>query len=133
MCPFRMTQRAPCALFLNAPLPLFQAAGNPRRILTITRKKKKVNCSASFGKPHDHSSLMMPNSLPCDGIIILNCSHLEYIRNPVISDISHEVDSLLGKSYFWGLTDHEKLKIILDCAVLVDQLSRKLYIEQLAL
>ena len=29
MCPFRMTQRAPCALFLNAPLPLFQAAGNP--------------------------------------------------------------------------------------------------------
>ena len=24
-----MTQRAPCALFLNAPLPLFQAAGNP--------------------------------------------------------------------------------------------------------
>ena len=30
MCPFRMTQRAPCALFLNAPLPLFQAAGNPR-------------------------------------------------------------------------------------------------------
>ena len=30
MCPFRMTQRAPCALFLNAPLPLFQAAGNPK-------------------------------------------------------------------------------------------------------
>ena len=24
-----MTQRAQCALFLNAPLPLFQAAGNP--------------------------------------------------------------------------------------------------------
>ena len=33
MCPFGMTQRALCALFLNAPLPLFQAAGNPTVVL----------------------------------------------------------------------------------------------------
>ena len=37
MCPFRMTQSAPCALFLNAPLPLFQAAGNPNVVSILIR------------------------------------------------------------------------------------------------
>ena len=43
------------------------------------------------------------------------------------------VDSLLGESYmyFWDLTDHEKLRIILDYTVLDDQQSGKLQIEQL--
>ena len=41
MCPFRMTQRAPCALFLNAPLPLFQAAGN--RIILLV-----LSCRGSY-------------------------------------------------------------------------------------
>ena len=31
---------------------------------------------------------------------VLYCSALEYTRNPVISDISYEVDSLLNKPYF---------------------------------
>ena len=64
---------------------------------------------------------------------ILNCMHLELTRNSVVSDISHEVDSLLGASgsYVRDLTDHEKLRIILDCAVLVDKLNGKLHIEQL--
>ena len=61
---------------------------------------------------------------------VLYCSALEYTRNSVISDISHEVDSLLNKPYFSDLTDDEKLQIILDCTVLVDQQNRKLQIEQ---
>ena len=37
MCPFWMTQRAPCALFLNAPpLPLFQAAGNSMKLEPVS-------------------------------------------------------------------------------------------------
>ena len=43
----------------------------------------------------------------------------------------HEVDSLLNKPYFSDLTDDEKLQIILDCTVLVDQQNRKLQSEQL--
>ena len=57
--------------------------------------------------------------------------HLEFTRNSVISDISHEVDSLLGESYFLDLTDYKKLRIVLGCTVLVDQLNGKLHIEQL--
>ena len=62
---------------------------------------------------------------------ILNYMHLEFTRKFVISGISHEVDSLLGESYFRDLTDHEKLRIILDCTVLVDVSNGKLHIEQL--
>ena len=63
---------------------------------------------------------------------VLYCSALEYTctRNPVIRDTLHEVDSLLIKPYFSDLTDDEKLQIILDCTVLVDQQNRKLQIEQ---
>ena len=61
---------------------------------------------------------------------VLYYSALEYTRNTVISDISHEVDSLLNKPYFWDLTDDEKLQIILDCTVLVDQQNIKLQREQ---
>ena len=43
------------------------------------------------------------------------CSALDYTRNSVLSDISHEVASLLNKPYFSDLTDDEKLQIILDC------------------
>ena len=63
--------------------------------------------------------------------IVLYCSALEYTRNPVIGDISHEVDLLLNKPYFSDLTD-EKFQIILDCIVLVDQQNRKLQTEQLS-
>ena len=64
---------------------------------------------------------------------VLYCSALEYAyaRNPVISDISHEVDSLLNKPYFSDFTADEKLQHILDCTVLIDQQNRKLQIEQL--
>ena len=31
---------------------------------------------------------------------ILNCSYLEYTRNPIISEIEREIDSLLGKLCF---------------------------------
>ena len=61
---------------------------------------------------------------------VLYCLALEYTRNPVISDISHDVDSLLNKPYFSDFTDDEKLQIILDCTLLVNQQNRKLHIEQ---
>ena len=63
---------------------------------------------------------------------ILNCSYLEYIRNPIISTTEQEVDSLLGKSCFQEITDHEKLCIILDCTILSDQPSSRLRIDQLS-
>ena len=48
MCPFGMTQRAPCALFLNAPLPLFQAAGNPSTYINAYQKLARANWNNSF-------------------------------------------------------------------------------------
>ena len=63
---------------------------------------------------------------------ILNGSYLEYIRNPIIGTIEQEVDSLLGKSCFQEITDHEKLCIILDCTILLDQPSSRLRIDQLS-
>ena len=60
---------------------------------------------------------------------VFHCSTLEYKRNPVNSDISHEANSLFGKSYYLDLTDDEKLQTFLDCTILVDQQNRKLHIE----
>ena len=57
---------------------------------------------------------------------ILNLFYLEYIRNPIIRLIDQEVVSLLGKSCFQEIPDHEKLCIILDCTrILLDQSSSK--------
>ena len=42
-----MTQCAPCALFLNAPLPLFQAAGNPNSFPTLT--SESINLVQKLG------------------------------------------------------------------------------------
>ena len=60
MCPFRMTQRAPSALFLNAPLPLFQAAGNPNQPFSFNSlglsapeeacsRNVRASCTLKFG------------------------------------------------------------------------------------
>ena len=56
---------------------------------------------------------------------------MEKTRNSVINDISHEVNSVLDKSCFTDLIDNEKIHIILDCTVLVDQHHGKLQLDHL--
>ena len=60
MCPFRMTQRAPCALFLNAPLPLLQAAGNPipLGIITVYEPPHEITYVAKVNLPVVYKYLM---------------------------------------------------------------------------
>ena len=62
---------------------------------------------------------------------VLHCTVLENARNSVINDISHEVNPVLDKSCFTDLTDNEKIQIILDCTVLVDQHHGKLQLDHL--
>ena len=53
-----------------------------------------------------------------DGYVLRLDLQTSQLHLPIMFHISHEVDSLLGKSYFRDLTDHEKLRIILDCTFL---------------
>ena len=62
---------------------------------------------------------------------ILNCSYLEYTRNPIITVLAQEIDSLLGKSCFQGMCNERKLNIILDSTLLLDQPNTKLSLDQL--
>ena len=62
---------------------------------------------------------------------ILNCSYLEYTRNPIITVLAQEIDSLLGRSCFQRMCNERKLNIILDSTVLLDQPNTKFSLDQL--
>ena len=63
---------------------------------------------------------------------ILNCSYLEYTRNPIISEIEREIDSLLGKLCFQEMCVQKKIGVILDCTILFEEKTVNLNIDQLS-
>ena len=56
---------------------------------------------------------------------------MEYTRNPIISVIAQEVDSLLGKSCFQEMCDQRMLNVILVTTLLIEQPNTELCIDQL--
>ena len=119
---------------------LLRTEPRSRRDLNRIPTKLKLPCGAytlQSNKAACINAKVNPKFQLCDSDeeplehFILHCSALEYTRNSVIGDISHEVKSVFEKSCFTDLTDNVRMQIILDCTVLVDQHHGKVQLDHL--
>ena len=57
---------------------------------------------------------------------------LEHIRNPIISDMSNELEELDSVN-FYDLQEEDQLQIVLDCTILLNRRrDRKCYVKKLS-